>query len=214
MITNGSIVARIPVVRTLFQWSHKLYAWVLHWAETPYGLLALFLLSFAEASFFPIPPDPLLIALAISIPARSFIFALYCSIASVMGGMLGYGIGKVAWLSLSDFFFTYVPGFTPELFHRVQLIYQEWDFLAVFAAGFTPIPFKVFTIAAGVFDINFFIFCFAAAISRSARFFLVAVIIWKFGATIKGFIDKYFNLLCVVFLVLLVGGFYLIKFVL
>ncbi|MBN2383067.1 DedA family protein [bacterium] len=208
------MIARVPVLRTLFDWSHRLYNWVLHWAETPYGLPALFLLAFAEASFFPIPPDPLLIALAISIPRRSFLFATYCSLASVLGGMLGYGLGKLAWHSLSDFFFNYVPGFTPELFLRVQNIYQEWDFWAVFTAGFTPIPFKVFTIAAGVFDIHFVIFCVAAALSRSARFFLVSVIIWKFGEPIKGYIDRYFNLLCVVFLVLLLGGFYLIKYVL
>lgn len=188
----------------------RLYDWVLHWAETPYGVPALFILSLSESSFFPIPPDPLLIALAISIPSRSFLFAFYCSLASVLGGIIGYGIGYGAWMSMSEFFFTYIPGFTEEVFQKIQVIYETYNFWAVFAAGFTFIPFKVFTIAAGVFSINFPVFVLAAAISRSARFFLVALLIWKFGTPIKEFIEKYFNILSVIFLILLIGGFIVI----
>lgn len=194
-----------------FNYMKKMYDWVLHWADTPYGVVALIILAFSEASFFPIPPDPLLIALAIGAASRSFKFALYCTAGSVIGGMFGYLIGKLAWQSLSIYFFTYIPGFTHEIFHHVQTIYQQNDFLAIFTAGFTPIPFKVFTIAAGVFSINFPIFIIAAIISRGARFFLIATLIWKFGEPIKNFIDKYFNILSIIFLILLIAGFIIIK---
>ncbi|MCC7430100.1 VTT domain-containing protein, partial [bacterium] len=109
-------------------------------------------------------------------------------------------------------FFTYVPGFTQELFSYVQGLYEEWNFWVVFTAAFTPIPYKVFTIAAGVFEINFLGFLLASIIGRSARFFIVGALIWKFGETIKDFIDKYFNLVATAFTVLLIGGFALIKF--
>jgi membrane protein YqaA with SNARE-associated domain len=201
------------------QWVRKLYDWVLHWAETPYGPLALFFLSFAEASFFPIPPDVLLIALALGFRERSLRFAMICSAASVVGAVFGYAIGTFAWWgeagafsSFANWFFVNIPGFTEEIFFRIQDLYNEWDFWVIFTAGFTPIPFKVFTVSAGAFDINFFMFIIASIVSRSARFFLVAGLIWKYGEPIRGFIDKYFNLLAVAFTVLLVGGFVAIKY--
>lgn len=197
----------------------KLYDWVLHWAETPYGPVALFILAFAEASFFPIPPDALLIALVLGVRKKAFKFAMVCSIASVLGALLGYAIGYYAWWSstgefstLAGFFFNNIPGFSHELFYKVQGMYEEWDFWIVFTAGFTPIPFKVFTISSGAFDISVIMFVIASFISRSARFFLVAALIWKFGDQIKDFIDKYFNLLAILFTVLLVGGFVAIKY--
>lgn len=190
----------------------RLYDWVLHWAETPYGTPALFTLSFAESSFFPVPPDVLLIALNMGKPKRSFYFALVCSIASVLGGMLGYFIGTALWHALSGFFFSYIPGFTPEIFAKVQTMYNEYGFAAVLIAGFTPIPYKVFTIASGVFGLNFPLFVLASAISRSARFFLVSTLIYLFGEPIKKFIDKYFNLLASAFVVLLILGFVAIKY--
>ncbi len=190
----------------------RLYDWVLHWAETPYGTPALATLSFAESSFFPVPPDVLLIALNMGKPKKSFYFALVCSIASVAGGMLGYFIGMALWSGLSGFFFSYVPGFTPEIFAKVQTMYNEYGFAAVLIAGFTPIPYKVFTIASGVFGMNFPLFVLASAISRSLRFFIVSTLIFFFGEPIKKFIDKYFNLLSVAFVVLLILGFVAIKY--
>lgn len=198
----------------------KLYDWVLHWAETPYGPIALFLLSFAEASFFPIPPDALLIALVLGLRKKAFNFAMICSIASVFGAVAGYAIGYYVWWagtgefsSLANFFFNNIPGFSHEIFYKVQGMYEEWDFWIVFTAGFTPIPFKVFTISSGAFSISLVMFIIASFISRSARFFLVAALIWKFGDQIKGFIDKYFNLLAILFTVLLIGGFVVIKYI-
>jgi membrane protein YqaA with SNARE-associated domain len=192
----------------------KLYDWVLHWAETPYGPLALFLLAFAESSFFPVPPDLLLIALCLGSIKKSWRFAFYTASASILGGMLGYLIGFGLWESVNPFFFRYIPGFTPEVFEKVMANFNEFGFWYVFTAGFTPIPYKVFTIASGVFKLNFPLFVLASALSRSMRFFLVAGLFRKFGPGIKVFIDKYFNWLAILFVILLFGGFMLVKYIL
>ncbi len=199
----------------------RLYDWILHWAESPYGPLALFLLAFAEASFFPIPPDALLIALVLGARTKAFSFAANCTIGSVAGALLGYALGYFLWWSGSNefssfalFFFNNVPGFSQDIFYEVKSLYDEWNFWIIFTAGFTPIPYKVFTVTGGAFDINLVLFTVASIISRAARFFLVAFLIWKFGEQIKGFIDEYFNLLAIAFTVLLIGGFVLIKYLL
>ena len=201
------------------KWIRSLYDWVLHWAETPYGPLVLIILSFAEASFFPIPPDILLIALALGARKNALLFALYCSFASVAGAMFGYSLGHFVWWiepgqfsNFANFFFNHIPGFTTDVFYKIQQMYDQWNFWIIFTAGFTPIPFKVFTISAGAFDINFMMFLFAGLVSRSARFFLVGWLIWKFGEPIRKFIDKYFNWLAIGFTILLISGFYIIKY--
>jgi len=192
----------------------KLYEWVLHWAETPYGPLALFLLALAESSFFPIPPDPLLIALCLGAIKKSWRFAFYTSLASIIGGIIGYFIGFGFWEVADSFFFKYVPGFTESVFQKVMVNFNEYGFWYVFSAGFTPIPYKVFTIASGVFRLNFLLFLMASTLSRTLRFFLVAGLFRKFGPEVKSFIDKYFNLLALLFFLLLLGGFLLVKFLL
>ena len=198
----------------LMQWVRRLYDWVLHWADTPYGLRALAVLAFVESSVFPIPPDPLLIALCLKARRRALRFAAVTTLASVLGGLLGYAIGSVVWGSVSGFFFDYVPGVTPDAFATVQGYYNRWDFWAVFFSGLTIIPYKVFTISAGVFDINFAVFVLASALSRGLRFFLVAGLIYRYGESIGSFIDRYFNILTWVFALLLVLGFVLIRVVL
>jgi membrane protein YqaA with SNARE-associated domain len=192
----------------------KLYDWVLHWAETPYGGPALFLLALIESSVFPVPPDVLLIALCISLPTRAWRFALLASAGSVLGGLLGYGIGWGAWPLVDSFFFSYIPGFTPHVFAKVQALFAEYGFWVVFTAGFTPIPYKVITIGSGVFQVNLVVFLIASLVSRSLRFFLVAWLLYRFGPSMREFIDRYFNLLSVLFLVLLPGGFLLLKYIL
>jgi membrane protein YqaA with SNARE-associated domain len=192
----------------------RLYDWVLHWADTPQGPQALGALSFAESSFFPIPPDPLLMALCLGAPKRSFRFAAITAVTSVLGGIAGYLLGAVAWQAVGPLFFEYVPGVTPEAFERVRALYDRWDFWAVFLAGFTPIPYKVFTLSSGVFSISFPIFVVASGLSRALRFFLVAGLIYAFGEPIARFIDRYFNLLTLVFAALLIGGFLVIELVL
>lgn len=189
----------------------RLYDWVLHWAETPYGAWALGILSFAESSFFPIPPDVLLLALGLSIPKRAFWYALICSVASVLGGALGYYIGY----ELHDFGMKLLKlyGYTDK-FETLAGTFRQHNFLAVLIAAITPIPYKVFTITAGYVKADFFTFLLASAIGRSTRFFAEAGILYFFGKPAKKFIDKYFNIISILFLVLLIGSFFLIKFLL
>jgi membrane protein YqaA with SNARE-associated domain len=183
----------------------------LHWAKTPYGASALFILAFCESSFFPIPPDILLIALAISIPLKSFRYALICSIGSVLGGAFGYLIGVELMDTIGKPILVFYG--VMDKYEHIGKLYNQYNARAVGIAGFTPIPYKVFTIAAGAFKIDFWVFLLASFISRSARFFIVAALIYKFGSPIKSFIDKYFNLLTIVFTLLLILGFILIKYI-
>ncbi len=195
-------------------WVRRLYDWVLHWADTPSGPSALAALSAAEASFFPIPPDPLLMALCLGAVKKSLRFAAIATVASVVGGIGGYLIGAGAWQALGGFFFNYVPGVTPEAFLGIQEFYDRWDFFAVFLAGLTPIPYKVFTLSAGVFSINFPVFVLASILSRGLRFFAEAGLIYWKGAPISRFIDRYFNLLAWLFGVGIILGFVAVKYLL
>lgn len=188
---------------------------MLSWGNSRWGALALFLFAFAESSFFPIPPDVLLIALCIGATARSFRFSAICLVGSIVGAIAGYGIGYFLWqtptgeyTALANFFFTHV--FTEESFVRVQNLYNQYNFWIVFTAGFTPLPYKLFTISGGLFHIDFAMFIVASVISRGLRFFVIGALIWKFGSPIKTFIDKYFNILAIVFTVLLIGSFVLV----
>lgn len=197
----------------------NLYNWVLSWAETRFAMTALFILAFIESIFFPIPPDILLIAMAMGAAAKSFRFAIICTIGSVTGAVVGYYIGHFAWLNpngeftgLANLFFNNIPGFTYELYNNIKILFNEWDFWIIFTAGFTPIPYKVFTITSGAFDMNIVMFIIASVISRGARFFLVAYLIWKFGPSIKNFIDKYFNWVALGFTAMLIGGFIMINY--
>lgn len=187
----------------------RLYDWVLGWADSHYGTTALGGLAFAESIFFPLPPDPLLMALSLSRPQRAFFFASICSVASVVGGIVGYLVGLFLFETIGKPIIVFYG--VMEKYHLVQHYYQAYDAWAVGIAGFTPIPYKVFTISAGAFHINFAVFVLASLVSRSARFFLVAGLIRRFGNSIRYFIDRYFNLLTIVFVVLLVGGFILLK---
>ena len=191
-----------------------LYQWVIHWSATPHAKTALLLIAFAESSFFPVPPDVLLIAMGVGAPHRAVGFAALCLIGSVAGGMAGYAIGMGMWNVVSGWFFAYIPGFTPKVFEQVSMVYQENAFWAVFAAGFSPIPYKVFTLAAGVAQINFPIFVVASILSRGLRFFLIGAALRMFGPSIKLLLDKYFDLFTLLFLALLIGGFVLVKLLL
>lgn len=187
----------------------RLYDWVLHWAETPYGVPAMVTLAFVESSFFPIPPDVLLLALSLAIPARAFRYALWCTLGSVAGGIFGYYIGFGLWQFMEPLILDRV--FSTEVFNTVTAKYREHGVMAVFVAAFTPIPYKVFTIAAGVAALNLPLFIVASFVGRGGRFFLVALVIRIFGDKAKQFIDKYFNLITVAATLLLIGGFALIK---
>jgi len=178
---------------------------VLSFADSPWAVGALFALAFTESSFFLVPPDVLLIAMALGNPARALWFALVCSAGSVLGGCFGYAIGAFAKEKVVDPLVRW-RHWEP-YFERARAMYERYDVWAVGIAGFTPIPYKIFTIAGGIARLDFLRFLAASAASRSARFFLVAGTIYLFGPQVKGFIDRYFNMLTVLFAVLLVGGF-------
>lgn len=190
----------------------RTYDWVLSWAETPYGSPALFLLAFAEASFFPVPPDVLLMALALAAPSRAYRFALVAALGSVSGGVLGYLLGWQLWHVLEPVFYQYIPGVSAAGFAEVGALFARYDFWTIFAAGFTPIPYKIFTLAAGVFQINFAVFLLASFVGRSLRFFLVAAMFYYLGKPARQLIEKYFNLLTVLFLILLIGILVLLRY--
>ncbi len=188
----------------------KLYDWVLGWAYSPYSVPALFLLAFSESSFFPVPPDVLLIPLGLSKPRKSFYYAAISSIGSIIGGAFGYLIGLFLMNSVG------IPILKAyglmEKYQYVSALYNQYNALAVSVAGFTPLPYKLFTIAAGACRINFIVFIIASALSRSARFFLVSALVYAFGERARLFIDRYFNWLALAFGILLVGGFLVVKF--
>ena len=187
----------------------RMYNWCMQWIQTPAGVWALFFIAVAESSFFPIPPDIFLIALCVGAPQKSFKFAAICTAGSVIGGAIGYGLGMGFMETLGQPILDMYG--LHDKYATVQNLYQQYDAWAVGAAGFTPLPYKLFTITAGAFKINFLTFMFMSLLARSARFFLVAGLIYKFGAPVQHFINRYFNILTIVFLVLLLGGFILIK---
>lgn len=180
-----------------------LLAWVESFAATPYGGWALFAIAFAESSFFPIPPDVLLIALCLGQPELSLFFALICTVASVTGGMLGYGIGFWGGRPLLKRLFN------PQKIRAVESYYDRYNAWATGIAGLTPLPYKIFTISGGVFAINFKIFVIASVLARALRFFAVATLIYFYGESVKAFIERYLNLLSILVVIFLIGGYWL-----
>ena len=186
----------------MMEWIRELFHWVEALAQTPYATWALFGVSFVESSFFPVPPDALLIALCVGEPDRSLWFALVCSVASVLGGMAGYGIGLVGGRPILQRLFN------PERVERVRQYYDRYNAWAVGIAGLTPLPYKLFTISGGAFLINFKVFVLASIVSRSIRFFAVAALMQWLGEPAKLFIEKHLGWLTIAFVILLVLGFW------
>lgn len=196
----------------------NLYKWVLSLGDSKYGIIALFVLAIMESSFFPIPPDVLLIALCLGFPKRSFYYAAICTLGSIIGAIVGYEIGNSLWYdelgeytSIANFFFNNI--FSENGFLKVKVLYEEYNFWAIFTAGLTPIPYKIFTITAGVFNIDLGLFVIASIIGRLGRFLAVGTLIWYFGTSVKGFIDKYFNILVCLFAIIIICSFMMIKLI-
>lgn len=188
----------------------RLYDWTISWAERPHGALALFILAFAESSFFPIPPDVLLIALCVGAPAKSFRFALICTAGSVLGGLGGYAIGLWGYDLIGE---PIVRAYHGEaVMAKIKTWYDEYGFWGNLAAAITPIPYKVFTIASGVFKFDLAQFLIASIVGRGLRFFAVGGLLYWFGPRMKDFIEKHFDRLAILFMVLLIGGFILLKY--
>ncbi len=186
---------------------HELLRDLLHWvesfADSPNGVWALVVLSFAESSFFPVPPDVLLIALCLGRPELAFWFAGVCAAASVVGGIAGYGIGFWGGRPLLK------RVFREDRVRAVESYYERYNAWATGIAGLTPLPYKVFTLSGGAFSINFKIFVLASIVSRSVRFFAVAAIVYWLGDAAKRFIEDYLGWLTIAFVILLVLGFWI-----
>lgn len=188
-----------------------LYDWMIHWAQKPQATWALFFFSFIESSFFPIPPDPLLMAMTTLRPKRWFYLASVCLLASVLGGAFGYFIGVTLYETVGQAIINLYH--LQEGFESLGQRYSNNAFITIFTAAFTPIPYKLITISAGVFRVNFAIFMIASVIGRGARFFAVAYLLHHFGARFKDKIEKYFDILSLLFVVLLIAGFVVFKWV-
>ena len=189
----------------------RLYDWVLHWAHTPYGAPALAIISFCESSFFPIPPDPLLMAMGISRPKRALLYGVLCTVASVLGGLLGYWIG-VALFDAIGVRILESYGLESK-FEELKGSFTEAGFFAVLIAALTPVPYKVFTIAAGAASLSLPVFIAASCLGRGARFITEAWLVGRYGEPIRGFIDRWFTWLAWGFIILGIGGFLLVKVV-
>lgn len=188
----------------------KLYDWTLSLAETRYALVALAVVAFVESSVFPIPPDLLMIPMILAAPRKAWLIALVATVSSVLGGLLGYYIGY----GLFDTVGRPVLEFYGKdaYFDEFAARYNEWGAWAVLIAGVTPFPYKVITILSGSTGLSLPVFFFASIVARSLRFFVVAALLWKFGPPIKDFIEKRLGLMFCLFIVVLLGGFYVVKF--
>lgn len=190
----------------------RLYNWMLGWADTPYAVPALFAIAFIESSFFPIPPDALLIALCLGARTRSLAFAAVCTVGSVLGGLFGYWIGMSAFSLVGEPILELYGKVDDFEVYRAKFVAE--GSLAVFIAALTPVPYKLVTITAGAAGMSVPAFVIASVIGRGARFFAVAGLLWWKGETVAGLIARHFEALTVLFGVLLVGGFVAFRFLL
>lgn len=200
----------LSVIKAPLRWFRKMYGWTIHWSKTKNAPYALFGIAFIESSFFPIPPDVLLIAMVVAERKKWLINAAICTFGSVLGALLGYFIGRGL--------FETVGKLIVDTYHLEAVVamigrkYQENAFLTIFTAAFTPIPYKAITITAGLFKISLPILIIASIIGRAGRFFLVAGSLRIFGEKIQNSIEKYFDIFSIMFVILLVGGFLLLKY--
>ena len=189
----------------------KLYNWTLEKSSKKEAPWFLSIVSFAESSFFPIPPDIILIPMVLAKRTKAFIYASLCTLSSVAGGILGYIIGFLLFNSVGMFLINFYH--LDDSVNQFKNYYNTYGAWIVIIAGFTPFPFKVITIASGLFQLNFVIFILCSIISRGARFYLVSGLLYFFGEKIKIFIDKYFNFLTILFFILLIGGILIIRLI-
>lgn len=189
----------------------RLYDWVMAQADKPYALRFLAFISFIESSIFPIPPDALLIPMVLGARQKAWLYAGVCTVASVLGGLAGYLIGAFLFDVVGEPVLAFY-GYTQE-FAEFEGIYQQWGMWIVFLAGFTPFPYKVVTIASGLAGLDLVTFMLASLVSRGARFYLVAGLLWYVGPPIRVFIERNLGALTILFFVLLFGGFLLLGYV-
>jgi membrane protein YqaA with SNARE-associated domain len=177
-------------------WFKRFRVWSLQWANTKWGVLALFLCAFADASIFGLPTPMLFLALALLNIKKAYKYALFGILGTFAGSIAGYSIGHFAWLDtngefsgLAQFMFNNIPGFSEAGYNKIHILYANWDFWILFIAASLPLPYKLFSISSGVFDINFYIFCVATLISQGIKFFLLALMTIKFGPEVKKLLE-------------------------
>jgi membrane protein YqaA with SNARE-associated domain len=192
------------------RWLRQLYDWTLHWAETPQATSALFVIAVAESSVFPIPPDVLLIAIVAARPELWLVAAGVCTAGSVIGALVGYGIGALFMAAIGQPIVEFY-GAQAHWDEVVRLYRGEWGVWFLAAAAFTPIPYKVATIAAGATAMPLLPFALVSVLGRAGRFFLVSAILRVFGAPVRRTLEKHFDLAALTFLILLVGGFLVLR---
>jgi membrane protein YqaA with SNARE-associated domain len=183
----------------------RLYAWTMEKSAHHHAERWLFLISFVESSFFPIPPHPLLGLMCLAKPEKALRFGLICTLASVLGGLFGYSIGYYAYETI-DISLLKALGMW-DTFPAAACYLREYGAEIILVKGATPIPFKLITLSAGFIHMNLFTFIWASMLSRSFQFMLVGFLFWKFGAPIKLFLEKYLTMLSIAFVVIVVGGF-------
>jgi membrane protein YqaA with SNARE-associated domain len=188
----------------------RLYDWTMRQAARPNADRVLGVISFLESSVFPIPPDVMLVPMCLAQRERAFRFALICTIGSVLGGMLGYAIGYFLIETLGEWIIrAYGYG---ERLHAFQEAYQEWGVWIILIKGLTPIPYKLVTIASGAAHFSLVVFTLASIVTRGVRFFLIAALLWRYGAPIKEFIEKRLVVLTWIFFIGLIGGFLVVRY--
>lgn len=188
----------------------KIYDKMLKLSEGKGAMAALFAVAFAESSFFPIPPDIMLIPMILAAPSKAWRIAGLATFASVLGGFFGYAIGVFFFEVIAEpllSFYGYL-----EKFHTFESYYHEYGAWIVFGAGLTPFPYKIITIASGAVHLDLAVFTVASVLARGGRFFVVAWLLKKYGAPMKVFIEKNLGWLSVLFLILLIGGFAVLKY--
>ena len=189
----------------------RIYDWCIAAADKPYALWILAAVSFAESSFFPVPPDVMLAPMSLAQPKRAWVFAGVCTIASVIGGLLGYAIGALLYDSVGHWLIQfYHLGDKVETFREG---YARWGALVILLKGLTPIPYKLITITAGVTHLDLLTFSVASVISRGGRFLIVVVLLWYFGEPIRHFIERYLTWVTTGVLAAVVGGFLALRFI-
>ncbi len=187
----------------------RLYDWTMDLAARPHAGRWLFVIAFLESSFFPVPPHAMLAPMCLARPQRALYFAAICTVASVLGGLFGYWIGYALYESVGQAMLNALG--LAKNFPTAQCYLREYGAEIILLKGATPIPFKLITISAGFVHFNLFTFIWASIVSRAFQFFLVAGLFWKFGAPIKGFIDKYLGWVVAAFAILVVGGFVVVS---
>lgn len=189
----------------------SLYDWTMGLAAKPYALWALAVVAFIESSVFPIPPDILMIPMILARPSRAFLIAGVCLVSSVLGGMLGYAIGSLAFEQVGQPILASLG--KADAMAEFNTRFNDFGFWAVLIAGLTPFPYKVITIMSGWTGMPILTFVATSILARGLRFFIIAALLWKFGAPIRDFIERRLGLMFVLFIVILVGGFFLVRYI-